>query len=117
MADAEAKKIELWADGGDRADPEDVGIDRSVGWPVSYEQVGGNNPSREIWNQIFRELSGWSLDRLRMGVPRWDSDVNYIHPAFVTAGDDLYVSLESNGPDTGNATNPTTAGQTIWRIY
>ena len=58
MADAEWKKAELWADTGDREDPEDVGIDRSVGWPVSYEQRGsGDEPERTVFQQLLREMS------------------------------------------------------------
>ena len=85
MADAEWKKAELWADTGDREDPEGVGIDRSVGWTVSYEQRGsGDEPERTVFNQLLRELSGWAVDQLRMGVLQWDEDVDYVAAAFVT---------------------------------
>ena len=99
MADAEWKKAELWADTGDREDPEDVGIDRSVGWPVSYEQRGsGDEPERTVFNQLLRELSGWAVDQLRMGVLQWDEDVDYADAAFVTTEDGLHVALQANGP-------------------
>ena len=71
MADAEWKKAELWADTGDREDPEDVGIDRSVGWTVSYEQRGsGDEPERTVFNQLLRELSGLYVMVREYGGPR-----------------------------------------------
>ena len=121
MADAEWKKAELWADTGDREDPEGVGIDRSVGWTVSYEQRGsGDEPERTVFNQLLRELSGWAVDQLRMGVLQWDEDVDYVDAAFVTTEDGLHVALQATGPGSGNATDPTAtqdADDPVWRIY
>lgn len=119
--DAEAKKLlgNLWADTGDREDPEDVGIARATGWPVSYEQIGsGSEPERTVFNQRFRELDGWASDRIRMGIPQWDIEVDYLHPAFVTTSSGLHVTRSGNtGPTYGNATDPDADAQTVWRRY
>ena len=122
VADTEAKKLltaAAWADTGDRVDPEDEGIDRAKGWPVSYEQQGsGKFPERPVFNQLLREQSGFSQDVLRWGYLPWDAEVNYAQYAFVIGADgEKYVSNVATGPATGNATNPTAAQQTVWRVY
>lgn len=120
MADTEAKKIlaGLWADSGARSDPEDFGIDRSRGWPVTYELVGaGREPERTLFNQRFRELDGWATDRMRSGVPGWDGDIDYPVHAFVATGGSLYVATVATGPAASNATSPDASGQTVWRRY
>ena len=116
--DGEAKKIALWADTGDREDPEEHGISRDRGWTADYEQIGsGSEPERTVWNQLMRELTGFAVDRLTMGIATWDSGVSYQHPAFAASVQGLHVSLENTGPNFGNATDPTEAGQTVWRLY
>ena len=118
MADTQAKKLELWASSGDREDPEDVGLTRADGWTVAYEQIGsGSEPERAVFNQLFRELSGWAIDRLRQGIPSWDIEVDYIHPAFTTTASGVWVSTADSGPGSGNATDPDDSGQTLWRRY
>ena len=122
MVDTEAKKIlgNLWADDGLREDPEDHGLDRSTGWPEAYEQVGsGFEPELPVFQQLKRELDGFASDRITMGIPGYDADVNYVQPAFaVGSNGKLYVSLVANGPAHGNTTAPVddTAGA-IWRMY
>lgn len=119
--DTQAKKARtLWAENGVRTDPEDVGLDRDTGFTVGYEQVGaGKEPELAVHNQLLRELSGWVRDALTQGSIRsWDSGVNYRHPSFVVGSDgNIYRSLEASGPKLGNATDPTTSGQTVWRTY
>ena len=39
--DPDALKIGKWAATGDVEDPEDGGIDRSIGWDISHSQPGG----------------------------------------------------------------------------
>ena len=78
--DTQSKKLlgNEWADSGERTDPEDVNIIRSVGWDVRYEQIGsGFEPERDVFNQLLRELSGWANDEIVNGVPPWDADVDY----------------------------------------
>ena len=118
MVDAQALKIELWAEDGDREEPETVGIDRARGWTVEYEQLNsGSEPERTVFNQLMRELCGWALTRIREGVGVWDGRVDYEHPAFCATTAGLHVSLESSGPSYGNAADPTSDGQTVWRVY
>ena len=118
--DAEAKKIRLWADSGDRQSPEQLGLERDKGWPVSYEQLGsGDEPERVVFNQLLRELTGALIDRARMGIYQWDEQVNYVHPAFVV-GDNgkIFVSITDSGPLYGNAADPTqSTSRNIWRVY
>ena len=117
-ASAEERKIlgNLWASDAtaDREDPEDVGITRTDGWPIAYEQIGsGKEPERSVFNQKFREWTGFGNDVLRMGILQWDSGVDYNIYAFVTASDGfIYVANVASGPGTGDAIDPITSGQT-----
>ena len=119
MPDAEAKKIRLWAENGDRETPEELGLDRSKGWPVHYEQVGtGFEPERTLMNQLTREQTGLADTRMREGIPRWDAEINYRQYAFVVSDTGrLMVSLVPTGPVHGNVTDPDSEGQTVWRQY
>ena len=122
MADTEAKKIltGTWADSGDREDPDDAGIDREKGWDVPYEQIGsGAQPERTIFNQKNREWDGCFAEKMRYGgVLPHDTDIDYYQYARCIGSDGMkYVALEATGPANGNATGPTTVGQTIWRLY
>ena len=121
MADVQARKLLAgpWALNGDRADPEDLGIDRETGWGVDYEQLGsGNTPERLVVNQKFCELSAAFIDRMRFGVLPYDALIDY--PQYARVIDSTgrkMVALEATGPATGNATDPTTTGQTVWREF
>ena len=127
MADTESKKMigNLWASdaNADRFDPEDVGLVRNKGWPVAYEQIGsGFEPEREVFNQLLLELQSYFADKTRSGILRWDIDIDYVHSdeasSFVVGSNGkIYVANAPSGPATGNATNPVTAGQTVWRLY
>ena len=120
MAGSEAKKIltGLWADSGEREDPEDVDLVRVMGWPVSYEQIGsGKEPERTVVNQRFRELDGFASDVIHYGILPYDAEIDYYKHAFVVAGGNVHVSLEPNGPATGNVTDPDDSDQSVWRIY
>ena len=117
MADTQSKKIQLWADGGERSVPENFGIDRADGWDVAYEQIGGSRPQRLVFNQLFREITGFIRNIFAEGVPRWDRELDYIHPAFVVGSNGtLYRSTADNGPATGNANDPVSEG-TTWEVY
>ena len=126
MADAEARKIlaQAWALDGDRQDPEDVGLTRNIGWPVSYEQPGaGVEPERTVFNQLLAELDESLGDKLRFGVLPWDARIDYVADAeqgysFVTGSDGrLYVARVASGPGGGNATDPVADGQSVWDVY
>ena len=122
--DIEGKKVleGLWASDAmaDREDPEDEGIARQQGFGVSYEQVGsGATPERVVFNQRFREWDGFSTDVLRSNMPfPWDANIDYVAYAYVTgANGRIYLTEVPSGPSTGNAVDPTSEGQEVWRIY
>ena len=99
--DTDALKIEKWAETGDVQTPEDRGLTRSAGWPADYSQPGGRTPSREVFNQIIREITALCVEINTRGLPEWDADVSYVHPALVTGSDgNIYLSeADSNGVD------------------
>ncbi len=117
------RDMEAWARNAgteDRDLPENLGLDRETGFPISYEQIGGNAPERQLFNQLFYEISACIVNLRDNGLPLpWNQDVNYRHPAFAKGEDGLvYVTTGSNtGPATGNSTNPTDEGQTVWRRH
>lgn len=116
MVDAEAKKIDLWSSTGQRMDPEDVGLDRIVGWDISYVQVGGNKPQRDVFNQLIYELSSLSLTVLSTGIMPWDASVSYVHHAFCVGSDGrIYITKEDTGPRFGNSSDPTL--KVLWEEY
>ena len=118
--DAEAKKIlgGLWAESGDRTDPDDAGLtpalDRADGWPDSFSMSAGDTPRRRVMNQIFRELQGAATDGMRQGLRFWDAEVDYLENATVTQAGIAYRATVATGPATSNATDPATVGQTVW---
>ena len=122
MADTEAKKIltGLWADSGDRTDPDDAtlspALSRTTGWPSSFSAPDGNTPRRRVMNQKFREFDGAASDALRFGGPYpYDAEVNYYQHARCTVGANEYRAVRANGPDeTGGAVSPSSDGQTTW---
>ena len=121
MADTEAKKIltGLWADSGDRTDPDDTSLtpslDRDDGWTSSFSASNGETPRRKVVNQRFRELDGAASDAMRYGgVYPYDAEINYFQHARCSVGAVEYRATVANGPATSNATNPTTSSQTVW---
>jgi len=122
--DAQAKKIlsNVWASGpeAEREDPESLGLIRSRGWPVSYEQPrSGKEPERTVFNQKFREVGAAFFERMRYGgVPIYDQEINYYQWARVIGSDGMkYYALEATGPAHGNISDPTTDSGNIWRLY
>ncbi len=112
--DADALKIEKWAAAGDVQDPEERGLDRSVGWPADYSQPGGRQPSREVFNQLLRELSALGVEvNVHGAFLEWDSSISYIHPAVVTGSDTkLYLSVGSS-----QGVDPTTdSSESHWKL-
>ena len=111
---------DIWAsdDNAQKLTPEEVGLTRSEGWPVTYEQLHtGKFPEREVFNQHMFELGSAVTDIAASGVLPWNADVDYVAPAFVATATGLHVSFVDSGLGTGNATDPDMAGQTIWRLY
>ena len=110
--DADSLKIEKWAAQGSVADPSTEGIDRAQGWDSQYSTPGGKVPTREVFNELIREITGALVDVGAHGVLEWHASVNYAHPAIVFASDSiLYLSIQdSTGQD------PTTdASNTYWK--
>ena len=112
-----------WArNGSNRQTPEELGIDREDGYNVAYEQIGsGKEPERTGFNQRLYEIDSAFIDIASMGVPQWDVALNY-SPAsdalcFATTPTGLWVTDQNTGPAYGNATDPDTPSQQVWRRY
>ena len=124
MADTEAKKMQsgVWASDSLalRADPEAENIDRTRGWTVAYEQQrSGRTPELVVFNQLFRELSGLFVEKMRYGGNMtYDKDVDYFQYARVIGSDGRkYWAVVANGPDTANISDPVADSGRIWRLY
>ena len=103
---------------GNRQLPEDANIRRTIGFGVAYQQPGtGFFPQRRVFNQRYFEWDEGFKHKLVLGIPDWDSRINYFQHAFVQVGGILYVALVENGPEIGNGANPTDAAQAVWRLY
>ena len=112
--DTDALKIEKWAATGDVEDPEDGGIDRSIGWDISHSQPGGSLPKREHFNELHREVTALGVEVNVHGAGlEWDSSISYEHPALVTGSDALfYVSVQ----DSTNVDPVTDSGESHWKL-
>ncbi len=112
----------VWAASGDRRTPAGEGLDRSVGWPESYEQPAAEEyPERAVFNQRLFEVGAAVVDIAARSVPAWDAAVDY-QPTddahcFVTTRSGLHVSLRASGPGEGGPVNPDSVGQDAWRVY
>ena len=109
--DSDALKNEKWAASGSDGITT-AGLTRSTGWPQSYSQTGGNNPEREVINQLFRELTALAVEFNKSGILAWDTSISYLHPAYVVGSDNrLYVSIRNN-----NGIDPTTdSNESDWK--
>ena len=109
--DGDALKNEKWAASGSDGITT-AGLTRSTGWPQSYSQTGGNNPEREVINQVFRELTAQAVESNQSGILAWDTSISYLHPAYVVGSDNrLYVSVRNN-----NGIDPTTdSNESDWK--
>ena len=123
MANEEAKKIlrGRWASaaGALTIDPEDATLQppvpRTLGYPQSFSDDDGNTIRLEVFNQRSLEWDSAATDSMRFGGPLpYDADINYHQWARCTVQADEYYATVANGPDLGNATDPTTTGQTVW---
>ena len=111
--DPDALKISKWAATGDVEDPEDGGVERSVGWDVRHSQPGGSLPKREHFNELHREETALGVEINVHGAGlEWDSSISYEHPALVTGSDALlYVSVQ----DSTNVDPVTDSGESHWK--
>ncbi len=112
-----------WAEDGERMTPEQMNVSRDNGLGVEFSQLGGRNVPRELFNQLMREKTGCMYSFNRFGsISEWSAEIDYWHTntasAFVIGSNGrLYVSLSGSGPATNDATDPTQAGQTKWKVY
>ena len=109
--DSESKKIEKWADVGDRTDPDDASLNptltRATGWPATFSATDGETIRRRVTNQILRELTGIAVDTRDEGVLGWDAEIDYLQDAITKVGAAaLYSASVATGPGTSNATEP-----------
>ena len=111
--DPDALKIGKWAATGDVEDPEDGGIDRSIGWDISHSQPGGSLPKREHLNELHREVTALGVEVNVHGAGlEWYSSISYEHPALVTGSDArLYVSVQ----DSTNVDPVNDSDESHWR--
>lgn len=73
--DAESLKIRPWAEDGDRLDPERrvPPIDRDRGWTYDFSAIEGETLSRDVFNQLMREVTGMLHELNRGGsIPEFD---------------------------------------------
>ena len=111
--DSDSLLIRKWAASGDVATPESQGLVRATGWPVSYSQAGGDTPEREVFNQMFREITAMLAELNTHGVLEWDDAISYDHPALVMGTDAaVYVSVQ----DSLNEDPTTDTGNTYWAL-
>ena len=88
----------------DLAEPGDDGIgvtSRNAGFQEIYSRAEGEKPERELFNQIFKELSGAIIELNQRGSSlEWDENITYIHPAIVfhndTNGNPFYFRSKQN---------------------
>ena len=105
--DSDALLIEKWAATGDVATPESQGLSRDTGWGSSYSTPGGDVPEREVFNQMFRELTALAVELNTHGLLVWNGAISYVHPTMVFGSDNLaYASVRDNmGVDPTTDTN------------
>ena len=106
-----------FAETGDTTDPLAHGINLDAGYDVSYEQVGGNRPPRQVFNWFWRLVTSFIREGNKRGLREWDVIIDYEHPAAVMGSDaTIYTSTADSGPNSGGAVDPTdTMGSTRWR--
>ena len=66
------RDMERWARNAgteDRDVPENLGLDRELGFTVSYEQIGGDAPERQVFNQLLFELTACIAHMRDNGLP------------------------------------------------
>lgn len=115
--DVESLKIRRWAETGDRTDPEEAmpPMDRDKGWGLQYGQIGGDEISRGVVNQMFREVTGMLVELNEGGsIPEWNAAFDYEYGAFVRYGLErrLFVCFNVDG-----AGGLAPSANSVWREY
>ena len=109
------KLIVKWARTGDRSDPEDVSLVRSIGWPASFSPPGDDHPQREVFNQMFAELSALAKEiNERGGILEYASELFYVQYARVM-GSNGKIYRAKVSVTTSNTVDPVTdTSQSVW---
>lgn len=120
--DPESLTIQKFAENGLIETLAQSGLTWEQGWTAIYEAAladGGEAPHMRTFNFLFRVLSGMARELNQHGVLEHSMLMDYVHPAFVVGTDnELYRSRVSNGPNTGNATDPVTdTANAVWQRY
>ena len=108
---------EPFAETGDITTPPGHGINLAAGYDVSYEQVGGNRPPRQVFNWFWRLLTSLAREVNQRGLLEWNNTIDYEHPAAVLGSNGtIYTSRSDSGPGSGGAVDPVgLTGSTRWR--
>ena len=102
---------EIWASdpAADVQSPTAAGIDESGGWPQSYSQTGGDNPTRELDNWWKKLITAIAVE-LNTGLMEWDAAIAYNHPSLTRIGTQLYWTIQDS---TGE--NPSDVASLFWK--
>ena len=108
--------IRPWAETGDRTNPEDarVTLDRATGFPASFSTEGGDEPERQVVNQLLYELSLFAYQTIRQGIYEWDKRLDYAEHSFVQHEGILWRATAATGPSSSITEPSDTSGQTTW---
>lgn len=131
VRDADAKRLstsaQKWASSAtaDTVLPESRtpnAIDRTDGWTSEFSQSGSGArfPTREVFNQLFREVSAFIIELNQHGINEWDLEITYVHPATVYAQDTsnnwgIYASKENSSANLNQ--NPNVAASAFWELF
>lgn len=120
--DPDSLEIRKFASGGLIENLTQSGITWLTGWTAIFERAtnqGGQKPRMRTFNYLFRLLSGHAHEVNQHGLLEHSLQMDYVHPAFVVGTDnEIYRSKVSNGPASGNATDPTTdTTNAVWESY
>ena len=122
--DIDSIEIEKWAASGDRIKPDSASLNprvsRSTGWPASFSESGGDVPRREVFNQLFAEITGMLSEINQQGILEYDSRLDYqIHAHVIGTDGRLFRARRANGPGSSNAAAPPTGSttqNTNWKL-
>ena len=115
--DADSLLIRKWAATSALVQtPEAAGLTRATGLPASYGTT--DFLPLEVFNQIWREVTGSAEELGERGILEWHTDQRYEHPSWVTGSDNsLYRSVQASG-GSGTSQDPTTdTSETYWQPF
>ena len=96
--------------------PEAAGLSRATGLTASYG-IDTFLPL-EVFNQIWREITGAAVELARHGILEWDARQRFDHPAWtVGSNNELYRSAQSSGPPGGPARDPVVDDGSYWTSF